>query len=221
MDYFVKITGKEYLTHDVIRFRLEKPPGFHFSAGQAVELTFDEFALAETRSPFTLTCLNTDPYLELIIKIYREHNGLTLALSRKSPGDLLIISEPWDSFKIKGPGTFIAGGTGITPFIAILRQLNVDHQLAGCQLFFSNKTSQDIFLAHEFSRLLGKRFINILTRENNGNGLSTRMNLEFFEKHVSDFAQPFYICGPGNFVEDIQGHLTRLGASKEMVELIL
>ena len=37
MEYKVKIEEKEYLTHDVIQFTVEKPEGFTYTAGQAVE----------------------------------------------------------------------------------------------------------------------------------------------------------------------------------------
>jgi ferredoxin-NADP reductase len=220
MDNLVKILSKEHLTHDVIRLRLEKPTGFDFTAGQAVEVSLRE-ELPGTRSPFTLTSLNTTSYLELIFKIYEAHRGMTLALSKKEAGDTIFISDAWDSFKVKGPGTFIAGGTGITPFIAILRQLQADGTLKGSALFFSNKTKNDIFLGDEFSRLLGNRYYNILTREGTGADYYGRIDLDFLVRHIRDYAQPFYICGPANFVEDIQGYLSVLGANKEMVELSL
>ena len=104
MDHPVKILSKEPLTHDVLRFRLTKPEKFSFMAGQAIELSLDDEDLREKRSPFTLTCLNTESHLELIIKIYPAHNGLTLALSKKHQGEVLFISDPWDSFRVKGPG---------------------------------------------------------------------------------------------------------------------
>jgi ferredoxin-NADP reductase len=218
MDHPVRILEKKSLTHDVLRIRVSKPDRFSFSAGQGIELSLDDEQVRGKRSPFTLTGLNSEPYLELMIKIYPAHNGLTLAISKKRLGDILFLSDPWDSFRIKGPGVFIAGGAGVTPFVAILRQFNLEGRLDRSKLFFSNKTKADVFLENEFHSLLGANYINVLTREDS----TSRINEAFLANHVSDFSVPFYLCGPGNFVNEIQGHLTSLGGvTKEMVDLIL
>jgi ferredoxin-NADP reductase len=46
----------------------------------------------------------------------------------------------------KGEGVFIAGGAGVTPFIAILRQLQAENKIANNKLIFTNKTANDIIL---------------------------------------------------------------------------
>ena len=219
MDYTTEIIDKTHLTHDVIQFRLKKPAGFTFTAGQAVEMSLP--GGNGHRAPFTLTSLDHTPYLEFIIKIYEEHHGLTLALAQKNSGDSLTVTDPWDSFLVKGPGVFIAGGTGITPFIAILRDLKKKSNIAGSRLFFSNKTGADIFLESELRSLLGQGYMNVITREKGHPDYSSRMNAAFFHKHISDFSQPFYICGPEGFVGEIQTYLGQLGVTREMADLAL
>jgi len=217
MDHQVKILSKEALNHDVIRFRLEKPKDYSFIAGQAIELTIEE---PEKRGPgpFTFTALNTMPYLELMTKIYRDRNGLTAALAEKAVGDKVLIGDPWDSFVNKGPGAFIAGGAGITPFIALMRQFKADGNIGTSQLLFFNKTTNDIFLRDELSDLLGARYVNILTREQNGHPKPT-LDDKLLSKHITDFSQPFYLCGPPGFVEKAQSILARLGVKEETVNV--
>ncbi len=65
----------------------------------------------------------------------------------------------------RGPGYFLAGGAGVTPFIAIFRQLEHDNNLPGNHLLFSNKSEQDIILKGEFKRMLGKDAVFTLTQE--------------------------------------------------------
>jgi len=60
---------------------------------------------------------------------------------------------------------FIAGGAGITPFYAILRQLAQQHKVGNNKLIFANKTRGDIIYKDQFEKLLGKNFINILSHE--------------------------------------------------------
>ena len=113
MNHEVHITSKQRLNHDVVQFRLERRGDCEFIAGQAIELLLTE---PETKgpAPFTFTGLKKDPFLEVTIKIYEEHKGLTAALSKVSIGDKVVITDPWDSFTNNGPGIFIAGGAGIT-----------------------------------------------------------------------------------------------------------
>src|SRR3990170_1078111 len=103
METIVKILSAQYVTHDVKRFRLEKPDGFTFVPGQATELSINKEGWKEKRNPFTFTGLVTDPYLEFTIKIYPERQGVTNQLSMLNPGDEIILREPWGAIEYKGP----------------------------------------------------------------------------------------------------------------------
>ncbi len=221
MEYKVKIKDKNWLTHDVIQFTLKKPEGFSYTAGQAIEATLDDPKFKGDWAPFTLTSLNSDNFLQFTIKIYTAHNGMTRALSKLNVEDSFIITDPWDSFINKGPGVFIAGGTGITPFIALLRQMYVDGTVGNSTLLFSNKTEADIFLADEFKKILGDNFINIITRDEKSPFYEGRINKKLLQKYVSNFNQPFYLCGPDNFANDIKGALIELGAGDDLVNISL
>lgn len=217
MNHSVKILNMEPLNHNVIQFRLEKPIGYSFEPGQAIELMMAE-PQRKGPSPFTFTSLNTMPYLELTIKIYKERDGLTAALARKRVGDTVSISDPWDSFLNKGPGVFIAGGAGITPFIALLRQLKADGNTGNSSLFFSNKTRKDIFLESELRSLVGGGYHNILTEEA-GNSNAGRLDAHYLKEHIVNLDQPFYLCGPPGFAESLQGAITTLGIKQELVNV--
>jgi hypothetical protein len=221
MEYKLKIIQKQWLTHDVMQFTMEKPEGFTFTAGQAVEVTLDDPKFKDDWHPFTLTSLNKDENLEFTIKCYPKHKGMTSALSKLEKGDHFIITDPWDSFTDKGPGVFIAGGTGVTPFIALLRQMHEGGKVEGSSLIFSNKTEKDIFLYHEFKSILGDNFINVLTEEKMEPFLYGRIDKAFLKEHISDFKQPFYLCGPEGFADDIGNYLKELGAGDDLVNVSL
>lgn len=127
--HVVKILSSEYVTHNVKRFTVEKPPGYKFKAGQATGVSINKPEWKNEKRPFTFTSLNSWKDLEFTIKIYREHNSVTKQLEKLQAGDELILRDVWGAINYKGKGVFIAGGAGITPFIAILRQLKADDEL--------------------------------------------------------------------------------------------
>ena len=220
MQHSVKIRKIEKITHNVRRYTLEKPAGFKFEPGQATDVSIDREGFREKKNPFTFTALNDWDHLEFTIKSYFDHDGVTRALWELSEGDRLIIRDPWGTITYKGPGTFIAGGAGVTPFIAILRQLQADGKLDGHRLIVSNKREDDIILRSEFEAMAndGLDVTWTLTDDPNANGvLHERINEAFLRRHVHDISQNFYLCGPDDMVKELRGTLEGLGAKTDTV----
>lgn len=218
MSHTIKIQDISDVTHDVKRIRLEKPAGYSFTPGQATEVSVDRDGWRDEKRPFTFTCLSSDPYLEFIIKIYPDHDGVTEQIGQLSVGDSFIIDEPWGTIEYKNEGVFLAGGAGVTPFIAILRDLHNKGKIGNNKLIFSNKTEQDIILKDEFQRMLGSQFINVITREKPSGDhifLDDEINKEFLKSQIEDFSQAFYVCGPDEFNDKMMEALKELGADPD------
>ncbi|WDR02120.1 hypothetical protein PSQ19_15850 [Devosia algicola] len=127
----VKILKTEKITHNVRQYQLEKPKGFSFGPGQATELSIDKEGWRDKKRPFTFTSLNDWDDLEFTIKSYTDHPGVTAELWGLEAGERLLLRDVWGTIQYKGPGTFIAGGAGVTPFIAILRQAQCQGRARG------------------------------------------------------------------------------------------
>jgi ferredoxin-NADP reductase len=217
MEHIIKIKSIEKVTHDVKRFQCEKPADYHFIPGQATEVSINKKGWEEEKRPFTFTSLNDSPILEFTIKIYDDHPGVTNELNKLMVGDELIVRDIWGAIEYKGPGYFIAGGAGITPFIAILRQLNKENRLQGNKLIFSNKTDEDIILENELTSMLGENVLYIITDKQSHKYSSGFINEEFLSDRIDDFNKHFYLCGPPKMIEALESILTRLGASPDAV----
>jgi ferredoxin-NADP reductase len=217
MSATVRIKAAEYVTHNVRRFDVEKPSGFTFEPGQATEVSIDKDGWRDEKRPFTFTSLPEWDDLQFTIKLYPDHGGVTGQLGRLKVGDALILDEPWGTIQYKGPGTFIAGGAGVTPFIAILRALERDGKLAGHGLIFSNHTEKDIILREEFDAMDGLATTYVLSDEDNDTpGLVHGfVDRKFLAESISDFGQHFYVCGPDRMVKDISDALKALGAEPD------
>lgn len=217
MEYTLKILSISQVTNDVSCIRLEKPDGYIFTPGQATEIAINKVGWITEKRPFTFTCLNDDPYLEFTIKCYSSHGGVTNQISQLQIGDELIIGDPWGAIAYKGEGYFIAGGAGITPFIAILRQLHKDGQAVGNKLFFSNKTPQDIIYKEELKQILGEDAVFIVTESKENQYLHDFIDETFLNVHVVSFRKQFYICGPDAMTKSITDILVKKGADPNAV----
>src|SRR5579871_14591 len=217
MKHIVKILSTKQVTHDVKCFRFEKPEGYHFNPGQATDVSINQKGLEEELRPFTFTALNDEPYLEFTIKRYPDHHGITDKLHQLNPGDEIIIHDVWGAIEYKGPGYFIAGGAGVTPFIAILRDLHKQHKIDGNILFFSNKTADDIIYKDELKNMLRENSVLLLTKKNKIEYRNERIDKKFIEKNITDFNKHFYVCGPDEMIKDITKNLEDAGAKADAV----
>lgn len=216
-EHFVKVLKTDFITHNVKRFMVEKPAGYKFIPGQATEIAINEPNLKKELRPFTFTSVNDSDHLEFIIKIYTGHNGITEKLLKVTAGDELILHKIFGTISYKGPGLFIAGGAGITPFIAIFRQLKLKNKLAGNTLLFANRTADDIILQDELKGMLNGNFINVLEVANGPGTEVGFIGKELLRKYKTANHKYHYICGPEKFTSIIFSHLSDLGVEESKI----
>lgn len=215
----VKILDIADVTHNVRRYTIERPSGYSFEPGQATDVSLDEPGWRDSKHPFTFTGLADAPDLEFTIKSYfgTGGDGVTERLYRYRPGQSLLLRDVWGTITYKGPGTFIAGGAGVTPFIAILRDLQHRRKLDGHTLIVSNRTEADIILRDEFESFRGLDTIWTVTGDPQSSLLHDRIDGKFLKTHIRDWTQNFYLCGPDDMVKQLRGTLKELGANVENV----
>jgi ferredoxin-NADP reductase len=217
MAYTVKISNVLSLTHNVKQITTEKPKDYQFTPGQATEVAINKKGWKEEKRPFTFTSLPEDKNLEFVIKTYHDHDGVTHEIDSLVEGDELIIDDAWGAIEYKGTGTFIAGGAGVTPFIAIFRNLEKNNEIGENKLIFSNKRGDDVILESYFNDILGDNFISTLTHQNIEGHENKMVDMDFLKKHLEDFTQHFYVCGPDAMVKDVSKHLEMLGANPDAI----
>ncbi|WP_448103990.1 FAD-binding oxidoreductase [Pedobacter panaciterrae] len=215
--HIVKILSVENVTHNVKRFTVEKPANYTFMPGQATDVAINKPALKSMVGPFTFTSLNQAEYLEFTIKIYKDHDGLTNKLSSLNPTDELIIHDVFGTINYKGSGVFIAGGAGITPFLAILRQLKLDGSLQGNKLLFANHNESDIIHKTELKYLLGDNYIDVLKDPLDPKTQSGIIDQNLLEKYIGNREKWYYICGPDAFTAAMVDNLKNLGVDKSHI----
>jgi hypothetical protein len=214
MSHKVKIQEIGFITHNVLQIQTQKPADYNFTPGQATEVALDKEGWRDEKRPFTFTSLPGDGYLQFTIKVYPKHDGVTDMLQTLEQGDNLLLEDPWGAISFQGPGVFIAGGAGVTPFIAIIKELAQKNELSGIKLLFGNKRERDIILQSQFERWLGKDFINILSDEHSSKFSHGHIDTEFLKEHINSTDGKFYLCGPPPMMKSLQSDLQELGISK-------
>lgn len=211
----LKILDTSFITHNVKRFVLEKPEGFIYHPGHSAHISINLPEWEDKIRPFTFTSLNAWPYLELIIKINENHDGITNQLGKIHGGAELLMHDVFGTIEYKGPGIFIAGGTGITPFIAIFRALYYSNNLKNTGLIYSNQTQEDIILGEELFKMLGPAYMNVFTKQGVIGFKERKIDRRFLIETIKRFDRRFYVCGPKSFTEDITKDLISLGVDSQ------
>ncbi len=211
----VKILQKEALNHNVRRIVTERPKGLTFQPGQATTMALDEDGKRDEKRPFTFTSLPEDENLEFVIKIYPEHNGVTDELDDQQAGDTLLLDDPFGAITYQGPGTFIAGGAGVTPFISILRKAKKDGE-KGNHLIFSNHEEKDGFLIAEFGSLTDKLDL-VYSQDHVDGAVHGEIDSKMLDDLVTDWSGYFYVCGPPKMVDDMEEILNSKGVDENRV----
>lgn len=209
----IKILKIEDLTHDVRRYRCEKPENYQFTPGQATEVSLKKEGWKEEKRPFTFTSLPEDDHLEFTIKSYPDHDGATEQIGKAEEGDAFLIGEAWGAIEYKGPGLFLAGGAGITPFISIIRMLEAKGENDRNALVFSNKTAKDLIMHDYWREVFGQNYLSTLTAEKKQGHEHHRITKNWLAENVSNLQQYFYICGPNQMVFDLHDALCELGVA--------
>ena len=214
MEHKIKIKNIEYVTHNVLRISTDKPEDYTFKPGQATEMSIDKDNWREEKRPFTFTSLPDENELEFTIKVYPSHDGMTDQLRHVEVGDHLLIGDVWGAINYQGTGTFIAGGAGVTPFIAILKDLQRKDELKGNRLFFANDKSKDIIYLKNLETWLKNDLYLILSEEKESPYAYGQIDKAYLEKHNLEINRPVYLCGPPPMTDAISAQLYAMGLPK-------
>jgi ferredoxin-NADP reductase len=118
-----------------------------------------------------------------------------------------------------GPICLVAGGTGITPLMAMLRHRRRSLARIPASLIYSARSLADVVYRDELDTMArgdrDLRLVYALTREHpsDWNGHRGRVNEALLAENSFTREQnpTFFICGPTGFVEGISSMLVKLG----------
>lgn len=180
---------------------------------------------------FSIASDPSSPVMEFYI-VKRTHVGTSIERTSH-----FVVSNIGDPYYIKGPYgqfrfdpkenrkvLFIAGGTGLAPFVSMLRHIKTLNTGNDVDLLYSIKYPTEIIRKNEleaFAEKLGLKTTITVTRPQPGDNWSGEIghiDAGMIKRHSPDVIErTCYICGPPAFVKAIKDALTSLGIKLEKI----
>ena len=193
-----------------------------FQAGQYIALYVEKGGIRTSR-PYSISSPpNQTGYYELTVR--RVEGGLVSGylLDEVKRGEILESSGPAGHFYYNPlfhdkTMVCLAGGSGITPFASMIRQVVECGLDRTVYLFYGNKDLGDVIF-HEFLETVSMRFVNIHYHQviedppDGYGGLTGLMTGDLLKETLGDLrAKTFYICGPQAMYDFCLPELERMG----------
>lgn len=214
-------------------FRLERTDGPlpPFRPGQYVNLFVDVDGVLTSR-PYSISSLPGADFLELTV---RDKPGGFVApylLNEVQVGDELETTGPAGSFYyeplIDGRDlVFLAGGSGITPFMSILRDAVQHERSLNIHLLYGSRLPEDVIFHEELTELSTQQAnlhysLVISEPPPDYEGLSGFLRPDIILEQVGDpSGKTFYICGPNLMYDFCLAALTEMGVPRYRMKLEL
>lgn len=229
--FVARLTGQTEVAKGTPMFRISKPEGFKFTAGQAVYVAIPELENADDKGKFrTFTIASAPQNSELEIVTRQTDSSFKRYLADAPAGSSLQLEGPYGDLALhedaSRPAVFLAGGIGVTPFRSIALDATnraLPHRLF---LFYSNRSPEDAAFLAELRQLerSNPRFKLIATFTDD-NAIPQEGAVEqgyitaaMLSRHVGDITAPvYYVAGPAAMVSAMEGLLKDAGVKQAQV----
>jgi len=188
--------------------QMEKP--FSFTAGQVLALALDD---SHEPRIYSICSGESDPFLQILFDVNKA-GTVTPRLSKMRKGDLLYVSKPYGRFlpDRHSPMWWIATGTGIAPFYAMLR---TGYQPV--KLLHGARESTHFHFEQEFLSRLGEHYVRCNSGMEEAGDFQGRVN-HFLERlHDVPLDNKYYLCGRSLMVVEVRDLLIARGVPYENI----
>ena len=223
-----KLADRQEIAEGTMAFHFEKPPGWTFEAGQAIDVTVlapsETDAEGNTRT-FTIA---SAPYEKSLMVATRMRDTAFKRVLKVMPvGTAVQMEGPAGDLTLHNDAArtavFLCGGIGITPFRSIAfaaAQKHLPHQIF---LFYSNRRPEDAAFLAELQTLErgnpNYKLIASMTGMEKSHrpwhGETGMINKEMLARYLKDATSPiYYIAGPPGMVKGLHMMIDESGVDE-------
>ncbi len=244
----LKVVKKIAETHDSASFLIEVPTElkeqYEYKAGQylTVKVNIQE---EECRRAYSIFVAPFENKFGFTVKRLQGGKVSNFLIDNISEGDLLEIMTPEGRFILEADAEhkrdhyFIAGGSGITPVMAMIKTVLEEEPMSKAYLLYCNRNEDSIIFKEDLEALEAKYKGQFVVKHNlsqpykekagglkgllgkkksNWGGWKGRLNAtkisEFLEENPSiSKNNHYYLCGPGGLIETSETYIKSLGTS--------
>ena len=225
-EFTVTLNSIDPLSPTVKRFMLAcTDRNYQREAGQWIRLAREIDGEVHANSFSVVSAPHPAGHIELAIKASTRQPLIRWLHESAQPGDQLTVSNGQGSFYYRdGMGTrvvLLAAGTGITPFVSILRYIAQEVPQAEATLVYSIASRDECLYCELLRQLCDQqrlRFLPTLTQPDiNWQGRTGRIDIELLQQTGLDPHTLYYLCGPQEMVDDISTLLLQHGIPERQV----
>jgi ferredoxin-NADP reductase len=193
--YPTRLIDRRWLSERTFELRFSRPPSYVIRAGQRIQIFYQTVA-----REYTPVSGPQDP--EIMLCIRKVDTGrLTPALGAAAIGTRFEISKPTGYFTFKPSRrtpVFVATGTGIAPFCAMVRS-----GVAGFTLLHGVDSPEDLYYQSQFESA-AERYIPCISKEypSPTRYFGGRVT-EYLQQHLPSAPYDFYLCGRREMIRDV------------------
>lgn len=210
----IVLRRRQEVAERTFAFYFDKPAGFSHQAGQNAL-----FSLPSGTESRTFTIASAPHERELMIATRMRDSPFKRSLVELPVGSKLKVDGPAGLMVLhedaSRPAVFLAGGIGITPFVAMARDAEARRLRHRITLVYSNRRPQDAAFLAELERM-PLHMVATMTDAPDWKGEKRRISRELLGEHVPDLLEPiYYFAGPLRMTMAVQGMLAEIGVKEE------
>ena len=184
----------------IIRFKRSFP----FRAGQVIKISVSRDLPPRL---YSIASSETDDFIEILYKEIPS-GALTPEFKTLSAGDRLLISFPFGSFLASHePAYFLATGTGIAPFLSMIRSGNSYHK----KLVHGSREITEFYFSDELKQILKENYICCYTGGERSSHFKGRITAYLTQQENLPTKIKYYLCGSAEMVVDTRQVLINKG----------
>ena len=214
----LEVIEVQHYTDKLFRIRTERPRSYRFTAGEFVMIsTVDDDT---PNRAYSLTSGPYDDYLEFYsIKV--QDGPLTSRLQHVSVGDKILVGEKptgtliLANLELGGHLVMMASGTGIAPFISLLREPETYDLFENITVTWTTRMHAEQDCYRDFLNEMPIEYISTVTQEPAElQGRIQKFMADGTVKIDNPDNQRIMLCGSIAFNNDLKDHFTALGFSE-------
>ena len=209
----LKVIEVQHYTDKLFRIRTERPRSYRFTAGEFVMIGLED---APSRA-YSITSGPYDDYIEFYsIKV--QDGPLTSKLQHIVVGDTILVGEKptgtliLANLELGGHLVMMASGTGIAPFISLLREPETYDLFENITVTWTTRLHADQDCYRDFLNEMPIEYISTVTQE--PAELQGRIQVFMADGTVkidNPAEQRIMLCGSVAFNNDLKEHFNSLG----------